>query len=180
MPAPRSDIGPIEDYLRDATQLPPSVVRPEQLLFEVTTTAQGVINTQTANQRVEPEYIFVLRRIRGYVDDPANHYTLMNGLTVQVQDQGRGRGGIWNNAFSMAHLTSTSGPMNDAVWDGFYAFAPGADVEVIWTVIAARLGANAIIAGVSLMGDLVRVRELDDGTLIIPGVTDSGAGIQRR
>ena len=42
MPAPRSDIGPIIDYLKDATKLPPSVVRPEQLLFEIETNGAGL------------------------------------------------------------------------------------------------------------------------------------------
>jgi hypothetical protein len=114
------------------------------------------------------------------VSTPATNYPFVHGLTMQVQDQGRARGGIWNNPFNMAMLTSTSGPMNDAVWDGMYVFSPGADVSVTWAIIAARLGANTFFAGVSLMGDLVRVRTLNDGTLVIPGVTDSGTGIQKR
>lgn len=180
MPSPRSDLGPILDYLQDATKLPPAVVRPEQLLFELETDAQGAQLAVTTSQRVEPEYLFVLRRIRGYVSVPATNYPFVHGITAQIVDQGRARGGIFNNAVNMAHLCSTSGPMNDMVWDTFYVFVPGADVNVTWTIDAARVGANALVTGLSLMGDLIRVRELDNGTLIIPGVTPNGTGIQRR
>jgi hypothetical protein len=175
--SPRSDIGPIMEYLKDATKLPPEVVRPEQLLFELQVDATPASIFETASQRVEPEYIFVLRRLKGYVSVPQTNDAFIHGITFNIRDQGRARGGIFNNAINMAVLANSQ---HDMVWDTFYAFVPGSDVIVEWTIDAARVGANALITGVSITGDLVRVRRLDNGTLVIPGVTDGGTGMQQR
>jgi hypothetical protein len=170
--SPRSDIGPIAEYLRDITKLPPELVRPEQLNFQINIVNQ-VVNTTTPSQRVDPEYTFAMRRIKGFVSDPVLLSPQIFLTQFNVRDQGRARGGVFTNPVNMGVLVGAGGPAHDMIWDSFYAFVPGADMIVDWFPNLAAFGANTNITfGVAITGDLVRTRRLADGTLTIPGVTD--------
>lgn len=185
--SPRSDLGPIEMYLGDIAKLPPEVTRPEQMNFRIQinrTTTPATIVATTPSRRIEPEYVFALRRIKAFVSNP-----VVNGIDVdlaefQIRDQGRARGGIFDSRVNMAVLCGPSGPAHDMVFDSFYAFVPGADVIVDWSLDLAALGnvqeSARVVYGVSITGDLVRVRNLPDGTIMIPGLTDQGSYQQRR
>lgn len=170
---PRSDIGPIAEYLRDITKLPPELVRPEQFRFRIRIQAQVITFTSPAD-RVDAEYVFALRRIKGSASNPTVNAADLHRMEFNIQDQGRGRGGLFRNPINMSTLAGTSGPGHDMIWDSFYAFVPGSDISVDFTVLGALgdfIAQGDITFFVSLTGDLVRTRKLADGTLIIPGVT---------
>lgn len=187
MTSPRSDLGPIENYLADIAKLPPELTRPEQLNFRIQIDRSGApatITTTTPSRRVEPEYVFALRRIKAFVSNPELNGIDVDLMEFQIRDQGRARGGIFDSRVNMAVLVGPSGPAHDMVFDSFYAFVPGSDVIVDWTPDLTLLGGvqdeTRVVYGVSLTGDLVRVRTLPDGTVTIPGLTDQGSYQQRR
>jgi hypothetical protein len=167
---PRSDLGPILDYLKDIAKLPPEVTRPEQYSFNIRI-LNGAINAQNNVSRVDPEYVFAMRRIKGSVSRPEVNGELVHLMDFNVVDQGRGRGGIYRIPISMAVLVGMGGPAHDMVWDSFYAFVPGSDIQLDFLPALAQFpqvsDATFII---SVTGDLVRTRRLPDGTLVIPGV----------
>jgi len=168
---PRSDIGPIMEYLRDITKLPPEVTRPEQFNFQ-NRIINGAIAAgfPTPSARVDPEYVFALRRIKGFVSDPNQNTDLVHLVEFNVADQGRARGTIFDDNINLAVLVQT---VHDMVWDSFYAFVPGSDMIVDWTVDLAGFPAiGDVTVGVSLTGDLVRVRRLPSGVIVIPGIND--------
>jgi len=170
---PRSDIGPIAEYLKDITKLPPEIVRPEQYRFRIRIQAQAQTFVSTAD-RIDAEYVFALRRIKGSVSNPTVNAPDLHRMEFNIVDQGRGRGGIFRNPINMSTLAGTSGPGHDMIWDSFYAFVPGSDINVDFTVLGALtdfIQGGDITFFVSLTGDLVRARRLADGTLQIPGVT---------
>lgn len=168
---PRSDVGPIAEYLRDITKLPPEVTRPEQFNFQ-NRILNGAIDTAggfpTPTQRVDPEYVFALRRIKGFVSDPNQNIDLVHLVEFNVADQGRARGTIFDDDINLAVLVQT---VHDMVWDSFYAFVPGSDMVVDWSIdLTGFPDIGDVTVGVSLTGDLVRVRRLPNGVLAIPGV----------
>lgn len=166
---PRSDIGPIAEYLKDVTKLPPELTRIEQFSFTIEVDAMGGITATTPSNRIDPEYVFALRRIKGFISDPDTNLAVSHLITFNIADQGRARGGIFDDPINLAVLVNNN---HDMVWDSFYGFVPGADILVNWTVATGI--DSALMAGVSITGDLVRVRRLASGTLIIPGVTGPG------
>lgn len=187
MTSPRSDLGPIQNYLADIASLPPELTRPEQMSFRIQidrSTNPATIVATTPSRRIEPEYVFALRRIKAFVTDPAENGVDVDLVEFQIRDQGRARGGIFDSRVNMAVLVGPSGPAHDMVFDSFYAFVPGADVIVDWAPDLNLLGGiqdqDRVVYGVSLTGDLVRVRTLPDGTVMIPGLTDQGSYQQRR
>jgi len=175
--APRSDIGPVANYLADVYELRPEVVRTEHLEFRIQFTA-GVETFRTGAQRIDPEFIFALRRIKGYAST-ANVVLGQGqvGLPVQwveqavfnVRDQGRARGGIFANPIRMSVLCDIQGsPAHDMVWDSFYTFVAGADISVDWTVVAANVPQVGVVEyGISITGDVLRTRRLPGGAMVI-------------
>jgi hypothetical protein len=167
--APRSDIGPIGEYLKDITKLPPEVTRPEQYNFKIRVVNGEVANGfPTPSNRIDPEYVFALRRIKAFISNPTVNIDLAHFFEFNVADQGRARGSIFDDSINAAVLVLNS---HDMVWDSFYAFVPGSDMIVDWNVDTTALPLiSDVTVGVSLTGDLVRVRRLSDGTLVVPGV----------
>lgn len=170
MSEPRSDIGPVERYLQDAYNLRPEVVRVEQLEFRITI-VNGAITFQTPSQRLDPEFAFILRRIKGYgsfaVPAPGD-LPIINQAVFNIEDQGRARGGIFRNPIRMSILAyPAGGPAHDMVFDSFYVFVPGADVAVNWAVQLANLPQEASVEfGISITGDVLRTRTLPGGALV--------------
>ncbi len=171
--SPRSDLGPVAEYLKDITKLPPEVTRPEQFNFKIRVqNGQTLAGFPTPSNRIDPEYVFALRRIKGFVSDPTVNEAFSHLFEFNIRDQGRARGSIFDDPINMAVLVRQA---HDMVWDSFYAFVPGSDVSVDWTVDTTGLpDVSDITVGVSLTGDLVRVRRLADGTLVVPGVETRG------
>lgn len=165
---PRSDIGPVAGYLADVYELRPEVVRPEQLEFTITFVNQ-VETARTGAQRVDPEFVFALRRIKGWASAPAATAQFVEQATFNIRDQGRARGAIFNNPIRMSTLADIVGsPAHDMVWDGFYVFVAGSDLSVDWTVVAASLPANGTVQfGISITGDLLRTRRLPGGAMVV-------------
>ena len=166
--SPRSDLGPIGEYLKDITKLPPEVTRPEQFNFQIRVQNQQVVNGfPTPSNRIDPEYVFALRRIKGVISNPLVNQAFSHLFEFNISDQGRARGTIFDDPINMGVLVLSA---HDMVWDSFYAFVPGSDVSVDWTFDATQLPqVSDITVGVSITGDLVRVRRLSDGTLVVPG-----------
>jgi len=168
---PRSDLGPILDYLKDITKLPPEVTRPEQYSFDIRIQNGAVLGLPNNVDRVDPEYVFAMRRIKGSVSRPEVNGELVHFMDFNVVDQGRARGGVFRNPISMAVLVGMGGPAHDMVWDTFYAFVPGSDIQLDFQPALANFPAVSDATFiVSITGDLVRTRRLPDGTLVIPGV----------
>lgn len=167
---PRSDIGPILDYLRDTTKLPPELVRFEQFRFELHAVNQ-VQTFITQSQRIDPNYIFAMRRVKGYVSRPEVNGEYIHHFTFNVSDQGRARRAIFDDDIPLSALVSDAGPAHDMAWDSFYVFIPGADLQVDWAVTLADLPAiSNIRVGISITGDMVRVKKLGNGALVLPGM----------
>ena len=167
--APRSDVGPVAEYLTDVYELRPEVVRTEQLEFRVTITT-GVEVFRTGAQRVDPEFIFALRRIKGWASTPnANDRQFVEQAVFNVLDQGRARGGIFQNPIRMSTLCNIDGsPAHDMVWDSFYTFVAGADLSVDWTVALANLNnVGTVEFGISITGDVLRTRRLPGGAMVV-------------
>lgn len=166
---PRSDVGPVAQYLADIYELRPEVVRIEQLEFSITF-VDGVETQRTISQRVDPEFLFALRRIKGWASAPADTAQFVENASFNVVDQGRARGGIFRNPIRMSTLCDISGsPAHDMVWDAFYGFVAGADVDVDWTVVLAGIPTDdaTVRFGVSLTGDLIRTRRIPGGAMVV-------------
>ncbi|HMO94947.1 MAG TPA: hypothetical protein PKD27_02435, partial [Tepidiformaceae bacterium] len=165
---PRSDVGPVAQYLADVYELRPEVVRIEQLEFVITFT-NGVETARTVSQRVDPEFMFALRRIKGWASAPDDTSQFVDMVTFNVDDQGRARGGIFRNPIRMSTLCDINGsPAHDMVWDAFYGFVAGADVDVTWNVDTTDFPEQGVVRfGVSLTGDLLRTRRLPGGAMVV-------------
>lgn len=166
---PRSDIGPVSGYLQDVYNLAPEVLRTEHLRFELQINA-GVVTFQTDAQRIDPEYVFALRRIRitGHCTDVAQLNFAGPHVTFNIEDQGRGRGGVFLNPISIVETANHNGTYaGELVWDGFYRFVTSASLRGLWSFDPAQLpgqGTYTFVASIS--GDVLRTRTLPGGALI--------------
>lgn len=165
--APRSDIGPVAQYLADVYELRPEVVRIEQLEFRIQF-INGVETFRDVAKRVDTEYIFALRRIKGWASAPANSAQFVEQAVFNIQDQGRARADLFRDPIRMSTLADINGsPAHDMVWDAFYGFVAGGDLNVNWTVNVAGIPqANTVEFGISITGDLLRTRRLPGGAMV--------------
>lgn len=165
---PRSDIGPVAQYLADVYELRPEVVRIEQLEFRTIFTNGAELQT-TGAQRIDPEFVFALRRIKGYASAQDGSFQFPELATFNIRDQGRGRGGLFSNPIRMSVLTDRLGsPTHDMVWDAFYSFVAGGDISVDWVVDAANIPQQGRVEfGISITGDLIRTRRLPGGAMVV-------------
>lgn len=166
---PRSDIGPVSGYLQDVYNLAPEVLRTEHLRFELAVLGQAIV-FQTEPQRIDPEFIFALRRIRitGFCSDDAKVNFCGPEITFNIEDQGRGRGGVFLNPISIMETANKNGNYaGELVWDGFYRFVTSASLRGIWTVDPSLLTGNGRYTFVaSVSGDVLRTRTLPGGAMI--------------
>lgn len=166
---PRSDIGPIQSYLQDVYNLAPEVVRTEHLRFELHL-VDGTVDFESPSRKVDPEFVFALRRlsISGWSAAPVENWANPS-ITFNLEDQGRARGGLFNDPISIAETADHNGNVAmELVWDAFYGFVPGADIKGIWafdpTLFPAESGEIRIVARVT--GDVLRTRTLPGGAMI--------------
>ena len=166
---PRSDIGPVSGYLQDVYNLAPEVLRTEHLRFELAVENQAIV-FQTDAQRIDPEFVFALRRIRitGFCNDAQQTNFCGPDITFNIEDQGRGRGGVFLNPISIMETANHNGTYaGEIVWDGFYRFVTSASIKGIWTVDPSSLaGAGRYTFVASICGDVLRTRTLPGGAMI--------------
>jgi|GEM_PF-3415430 len=173
---PRSDIGPVSGYLQDVYNLAPEVLRTEHLRFELQI-REGAVLFQTDPQRIDPEFVFALRRIRivGHCTDAAQINFAGPHVTFNIEDQGRGRSGVFLNPISIVETANHNGNYaGEIVWDGFYRFVSAANLRGLWSFDPTQLNVSGatytFIA--SVCGDVLRVRTLPGGAMITgPGGT---------
>ncbi len=151
--------GPILDYLRDISRVRPELAGIEQYSFTADINAAGVITAQTASRTTHPDFVFAMRRAKGFVQDPAVSPAAPSLVQWNVRDQGR-QTDVFRDPIFLSIMVGTSGPAHDMLWDSAYVFIQGADVSVAWTVDAAAWAALVGVpklVGVSLTGDKVNV-----------------------
>jgi hypothetical protein len=166
---PRSDIGPVAQYLADIYELRPEVVRIEQLEFRVIIESR-VVTFESGAKRIDPEFAFALRRIKGYGSAPAATAQFVENTTFNITDQGRARGGIFQDPVRMSVLCAVDGsPTHDMVWDSFYTFVAGADISAEFNVgdLTAYPAAGKVEFGISVTGDVIRTRRLPGGAMVV-------------
>jgi len=166
---PRSDIGPVSGYLQDVYNLAPEVLRTEHLRFELQIQG-GAVVFQTDAQRIDPEFVFALRRIRivGHCTDVAQVNFAGPSITFNIEDQGRGRGGVFLNPVSIVETANHNGTYaGEIVWDGFYRFVVSASLKGLWSFDVSLLPGNGIYTFVAaISGDVLRARTLPGGAMI--------------
>lgn len=167
---PRSDIGPVSGYLQDVYNLAPEVLRTEHVRFELRVQNRTII-FQTDPQRVDPEFVLALRRIRitGFCNNVADQNFAGPHITFNIEDQGRGRGGVFLNPISIIETANHNGTYaGEIVWDGFYRFVAAASLRGIWGIDLAQLPATQDIYTfvAAIQGDVLRTRTLPGGAMI--------------
>jgi hypothetical protein len=166
---PRSDIGPVSGYLQDVYNLAPEVLRTEHVRFDIQI-QNGVVIFETEAQRIDPEFVFALRRLRivGHCTDPAQINFCGPSVTFNVEDQGRGRGGVFLNPVAINETANHNGTYaGEIVWDGFYRFVVSASLKALWSFDPALLpGAGIYTFTASISGDVLRARTLPGGAMI--------------
>ena len=165
---PRSDIGPVAQYLADIYELRPEVVRVEHLEFRIVIDGNAVI-FESGAKRIDPEFAFALRRIKGYASAPAATAQFVEQVVFNISDQGRARGGIFQDPIRMSVLAQVDGsPAHDMVWDSFYTFVAGADISAEFTIAdISALPQGRVEYGVSITGDVIRTRRLPGGAMVV-------------
>ncbi len=169
--SPRSDIGPISGYLQDVYNLAPEVVRIDQFEFRLTV-ASRVVTFQSEAKQVDPEFLFAVRRIKGFgftADVQGIAATLPHAITVNLADKGRARAGLFEDPIRMSYLISNKdgNSIQEFVWDAFYRFQPGATMAAVWVATVASLEAAVTYEyGISVTGDVLRSRTLPGGALL--------------
>jgi len=166
---PRSDIGPVSGYLQDVYNLAPEVLRTEHVRFDIQIQNGGVI-FETDAQRIDPEFVFALRRLRivGHCTDETQTNFCGPSVTFNVEDQGRGRGGVFLNPVAINETANHNGSYaGEIVWDGFYRFVVSASLKGLWSFDPALLpGAGVYTFTASISGDVLRARTLPGGAMI--------------
>jgi hypothetical protein len=166
---PRSDIGPVSGYLQDVYNLAPEVLRTEHVRFDIQI-QNGVVIFETEAQRIDPEFVFALRRLRivGHCTDPAQINFCGPSVTFNVEDQGRGRGGVFLNPVAINETANHNGTYaGEIVWDGFYRFVVSASLKALWSFDPNLLpGAGIYTFTASISGDVLRARTLPGGAMI--------------
>lgn len=168
---PRSDIGPVERYLQDGYNLPPEVVRIEHLEFRIRI-EDGKVTFQDAPKSIDPEFTFILRRIKGWAasnDEQTLQTPLPHKVTVNLADNGRARQGLFEDPIRLSTLCQVDGsPAHDMVWDAFYRYQVSATVKAVWDFDVDAFDDTGVDVefGIAVTGDLVRTRTLPGGALI--------------
>lgn len=173
---PRSDVGPVAQYLADLYELRPEVVRVEQLEFRLAIEG-NVVTFESEAKRIDPEFIFAMRRIKGWASAALNTAQFVPEVTFNITDQGRARGGIFRDPVRMSVLCDINGsPAHDMVWDSFYTFVAGADISAEFVVRdLSALPVTLVEYGISVTGDVLRTRRLPGGAMVV----SDGRGLQR-
>ncbi|MFH1690393.1 MAG: hypothetical protein ABIE42_09180 [Candidatus Eisenbacteria bacterium] len=160
----RGSDGEAKRYIRDVLDLPPEVVRVDHLRWEATISTAGVVSLQAVDVAIPKGMDFVLRRIRGYIQEAAADQIPDNWarITFKAREEGRNFD-VFTSLISMAELLATLGPAPDMVFDtGIYRFSGGHAIKGTFAVDTTATGpgawtasVNQKVVGVVFTGDLV-------------------------
>jgi len=149
--------GALVQYYNDIASgvIAPEDMRIEDLQFRVQIDPAGNIVDQTNSITLVSRYMFVFRRVMGFVLDPDFAGAAPALVNFQVRENGRNFE-IFKRPVTMASMLSRTDNITE--WDGIYTTVPGTDIEVLWSVDTARwpglVGATKEF-GVQLLGDYV-------------------------
>ena len=133
--------------------------RIDSIVFNVNIPIGGVIVVQPGVQRIHPEYLFAMRRIQAYAQDPAGNAVNLPLITFTVRESGRGQD-VFLTPQNLASLIPGGGS-DHMEWDTPYVFREAAEIQVNFAVTApAAFVGGPMIVGVVLLGDLVRKKIL--------------------
>ncbi len=150
--------GNLVQYYNDIASgvLAPEDMRIEDLQFRVQIDPAGNIVSSTDAITLVSRYMFVFRRVHGFILDPDFAGTAPGLVNFQVRENGRNFE-IFKRPVSMQAMLTRNGN-NVMEWDGIYTTVPGTDISVEWTVDTQRwpllVGATKEF-GVQLLGDYV-------------------------
>lgn len=147
----------IED-IRDNIRFEDS--RIESVVFQVLIGAGGAIAAQPATQRIHPEYLFAMRRMMGFVQDPAVDTGDIARVEFTIREQGRGQD-VFLTPQNLAQLIPGSGS-DRFDWETPYVFREAAEITLAFAVndAAGWVGGADRRFGVVIIGDLVRKKIL--------------------
>jgi len=150
--------GNLVQYYNDIASgvLAPEDMRIEDLQFRVQIDPAGNIVANTDAITLVSRYMFVFRRVMGFVMDPDFAGSAPSLVNFQVRENGRNFE-IFKRPVSMQSLLTRNGN-NVMEWDGIYTTVPGTDISVEWTVDTQRWAALVGVTkefGVQLLGDYV-------------------------
>lgn len=150
--------GNLVQYYNDIASgvLAPEDMRIENLQFRVQIDPAGNITFNTDAITLVSRYMFVFRRVSGFILDPDFAGMAPGLVNFQVRENGRNFE-IFKRPVSMQALLTRNGN-NVMEWDGIYTTVPGTDMSVEWTVDTQRwpllVGVTKEL-GVQLLGDYV-------------------------
>lgn len=149
--------GALVQYYSDLASgvLVPEDMKIEDLQFRVRIDPSGNVTFESAPVMLISRYNFALRRVMGFVMDPAFAGAAAALVDFQIREAGRNFDVFKRPVNMQSLLNNVSQP---AEWDGVYITVPGTELEVNWTVDNARwpalVGASKEF-GVQLLGDYV-------------------------
>lgn len=147
----------IED-LRDNIRYEDSNV--DAIMFFVDIPGTGVIAAQPPTVRVHPEFLFGMRKLYGFAQDPATNPENIAAVTFQIRELGRGID-VFTTSQNLALLVAGGSSDWPFEWDTPWTFRDGAEIQVtfavdpnLWTPGEAKR------VGISILGDKVRYKIL--------------------
>lgn len=164
IPPPTATSGMLTRYREEiAHGLDPEDMRIQTLEFEGVVDAAGVVVLQPEPVRIDPEYKFFLRRIKGWIMSPEVNTSNASLITFQIRELGRDRD-IFRTPPTLAGIIPGFG--GEAFeYVGGYNFFAGSEIRITFAVKPAAFGLPGWIApgkrfAVVLLGDEVRVNVL--------------------
>lgn len=124
---------PVSDYAVDSGSFSPEKLQIEAIQYEVRIDAAGAITFQTASQRIQNGYYFILNKIAGAAEDPGTTSAQLDKVTFNVINEGRQRN-LFRTMMNMSILVGPSGPAHYLEWHTDFRFFSAADIDVTWTV----------------------------------------------
>jgi len=149
--------GAVVQYYNDIASgvLAPEDMRIEDLQYRVQIDPAGNVVAQTDAISLVSRYMFVFRRVSGFILDPDLAGAAPALVSFQVRENGRNFE-IFKRPVNMQSLLSRTGAVVE--WDGIYTTVPGTDISVEWTIDTARwpaLVGTTKELGVQLLGDYI-------------------------
>ena len=130
----------------------PEDIRIEDLTFQATIDATGVVVAQTSKISVVSRYSFAIRRIYAQIVNPSLAGAAAGLIKFNLREQGRSFD-VFKNPQSFAAALE-----NPIVHDGTYICVPGTDLEATWaintTLWTALVGATKIVE-ITVSGDYI-------------------------
>lgn len=124
---------PVSNYAIDAGSYPPEKLQIEAIQYEIRYDVAGAVTFQTASQRIQSGYYFVLNKITGSAEDPGTNSVQLDKVTFNVINEGRQRN-LFRTMMNMSILVGPAGPCNYLEWHTDFRFFSAADIDVTWAI----------------------------------------------